>query len=126
MLAARRGVPYSLGEETSPLLGAARTAGRHGFHFAAWVAERLRRAGCQVTLWDGEGGPAVVWGQAGEGFHFGFTSVSLRRRSLLSYSHPVVQPPDPLDQWVTPPFEPSVREGKLFARGVSDDSRSRS
>ena len=115
MLAERRGVPYSLGEETSPLLGPARTAGRHGFHFAAWVAERLRRAGCQVTLWDGEGGPAVVWGQVGEG-----------RRSLLSYSHPVVQPPDPLDQWVTPPFEPSVREGKLFARGVSDDSRSRS
>ena len=77
---------------------------------AAWVADRLRRAGCHVSLWDGEGGPAVVWGQAGEG-----------RRSLLSYSHYDVQPADPIDQWLSPPFEPSVREGKLFARGVSDD-----
>ena len=41
--------------------------------------------------------------------------------TLLIYGHYDVQPPDPLDQWKTPPFEPTVRDGKLFARGASDD-----
>lgn len=42
-------------------------------------------------------------------------------RTLLFYNHYDVQPPEPLDLWITPPFEPSRRDGKLFARGVSDD-----
>jgi acetylornithine deacetylase/succinyl-diaminopimelate desuccinylase-like protein len=41
--------------------------------------------------------------------------------TVLIYGHYDVQPPDPLDKWITPPFTPTVREGKLFARGVSDD-----
>jgi acetylornithine deacetylase/succinyl-diaminopimelate desuccinylase-like protein len=43
------------------------------------------------------------------------------RPTLLIYGHYDVQPPDPLDEWKTPPFSPTVREGKLFARGASDD-----
>jgi succinyl-diaminopimelate desuccinylase len=39
----------------------------------------------------------------------------------LVYGHYDVQPPDPLDLWQTPPFEPSVRDGKVFARGATDD-----
>lgn len=41
--------------------------------------------------------------------------------TVLLYGHYDVQPPDPLDEWVSPPFEPTVREGRLFARGVGDN-----
>jgi acetylornithine deacetylase/succinyl-diaminopimelate desuccinylase-like protein len=40
---------------------------------------------------------------------------------MLVYGHYDVQPPDPLDLWISPPFEPSRREGNLFARGATDD-----
>ncbi len=43
------------------------------------------------------------------------------RPTVLVYGHYDVQPPDPLDQWQTPPFEPSVRDGCLYARGATDD-----
>ena len=41
--------------------------------------------------------------------------------TVLVYGHYDVQPPEPLDQWTTPPFEPTRRDGKLFARGATDD-----
>jgi len=40
---------------------------------------------------------------------------------VLFYGHYDVQPPDPLDQWHSPPFEPTVRDGAMYARGASDD-----
>jgi acetylornithine deacetylase/succinyl-diaminopimelate desuccinylase-like protein len=43
------------------------------------------------------------------------------RPTVLCYGHYDVQPPDPLDLWKTPPFEPSIRDGNLYARGSSDD-----
>src|SRR3989304_5555082 len=42
-------------------------------------------------------------------------------RTLLFYDHYDVQPPDPLHAWTTPPFEPSIRDGKLYARGAADN-----
>jgi len=42
-------------------------------------------------------------------------------RRILLYNHYDVQPPEPLDQWLSPPFTPTLRDGKLFARGVMDD-----
>lgn len=39
----------------------------------------------------------------------------------LVYGHYDVQPPDPLDEWITPPFEPTVRDGNVYARGATDD-----
>lgn len=41
--------------------------------------------------------------------------------TLLIYGHYDVQPPEPLDKWETPPFEPSIRNGKIYARGVGDN-----
>jgi acetylornithine deacetylase/succinyl-diaminopimelate desuccinylase-like protein len=41
--------------------------------------------------------------------------------TVLVYGHYDVQPPDPLDEWTSPPFEPTVRDGNLFARGATDD-----
>src|SRR5205085_1434374 len=41
--------------------------------------------------------------------------------TVLLYGHYDVQPPDPLDKWVSPPFEPAIRDGRVYARGAGDN-----
>src|SRR5213594_4445500 len=77
-----------------------------------WVAGELRRLGCREVQFLASGTHPVVWGVGPE---------VPRAPTLLIYGHYDVQPPDPLDEWTTPPFEPTVRDGKLFARGAADD-----
>jgi acetylornithine deacetylase/succinyl-diaminopimelate desuccinylase-like protein len=77
---------------------------------AALVGEMLRSRGFHVELMD-TGGAPVVFGE----LHGGSA------KTLLIYNHYDVQPPEPLELWETPPFEPSLRNGRLFGRGVSDD-----
>src|SRR5689334_23627170 len=74
---------------------------------AEWVAAQLRRLGCrEVELLANETHP-VVWGVG---------AAVPGAPTLLIYGHYDVQPPDPLAEWMSPPFEPVVRDGKLFAR----------
>lgn len=79
---------------------------------AAWLQDEFRRLGFPVIeLLEGRGHP-LVWaeGPAAPG-----------RPTLLIYGHYDVQPPDPLEEWNTPPFDATVRDGKLYARGAADD-----
>jgi acetylornithine deacetylase/succinyl-diaminopimelate desuccinylase-like protein len=79
---------------------------------AAWLMEQFRGLGCPVVqLLEGDGHP-VVWAESPrlEG-----------KPTVLCYGHYDVQPVDPLDEWVSPPFQPTVRDGKLYARGAVDD-----
>ncbi|MDP3183896.1 MAG: M20/M25/M40 family metallo-hydrolase [Anaerolineales bacterium] len=82
---------------------------------AALVAGMLRKRGFTAEIMPtgnefGEGAPVVLGERKGK-----------NDKTLLFYNHYDVQPPEPLELWETPPFEPSLREGKLFGRGVSDD-----
>ena len=87
--------------------------------YAAGIADaaeilraRLDRIGLrEVQLLDGGGHPAV----------YGSWLDAPGAPTLLIYGHYDVQPPDPVELWHTPPFEPTVIDGRIFARGASDD-----
>ncbi|MDZ4673982.1 MAG: dipeptidase [Gemmatimonadota bacterium] len=79
---------------------------------AHWLIGHLEGLGCpKVELLKGKGHP-VVWAEGPR---------VPGRPTLLIYGHYDVQPVDPLHEWVTPPFTPTVRDGKLYARGSADD-----
>jgi acetylornithine deacetylase/succinyl-diaminopimelate desuccinylase-like protein len=77
---------------------------------AALTAEMLKSRGFFVEIFATGGSPVVYAERPGRS-----------NKTLLFYNHYDVQPPEPLELWESPPFEPSLREGKLYARGVSDD-----
>ena len=74
------------------------------------VVRILERHGFQVQKFETPGNPIVV-GHAG----------GKSTRSMLLYNHYDVQPPEPLELWTTPPFQPTLRNGALYARGAADD-----
>jgi acetylornithine deacetylase/succinyl-diaminopimelate desuccinylase-like protein len=76
---------------------------------AEWVARKFEEAGAEARIMETDGHP-VVFAEIGEG-----------PKTLLSYGHYDVQPPEPLDLWESDPFEPTDRNGGLYARGVADD-----
>jgi acetylornithine deacetylase/succinyl-diaminopimelate desuccinylase-like protein len=79
---------------------------------ADWVGAELRRLGCKRVEFLGSETHPVVWGEG---------PAVPGAPTLLLYGHYDVQPPDPLAEWTTPPFEPTVRDGRLYARGAADD-----
>jgi acetylornithine deacetylase/succinyl-diaminopimelate desuccinylase-like protein len=78
---------------------------------ARFVADELRELGLRVEIIPTEGHPLV----------YAESQQRPDRKTLLFYGHYDVQPVDPLEQWHTPPFEPVIKDGKLYARGASDD-----
>jgi len=79
---------------------------------AEWVAAHLQSAGIQKVQILPTARHPVVYGEWLD---------APGAPTLLIYGHYDVQPPDPLDAWRNPPFEPRIDEGRLYARGVSDD-----
>jgi acetylornithine deacetylase/succinyl-diaminopimelate desuccinylase-like protein len=81
----------------------------------AECAELVRRlmteAGIDARLLAAGGYPVV----------FGEVRVPEAARTVLVYGHYDVQPPEPLDAWQTPPFEPTIRDGRIYARGAGDN-----
>ncbi|HLA88187.1 MAG TPA: M20/M25/M40 family metallo-hydrolase [Anaerolineales bacterium] len=77
---------------------------------AALVKEMLEKRGFKAEIMATEGAPVVFAERKGKS-----------AKTLLIYNHYDVQPPEPLELWESPPFEPEVRNGKMYGRGVSDD-----
>lgn len=78
---------------------------------ALWLADRFREAGFAAGAHPTGGHPAVVAEWRG----------AKGAPTVLVYGHYDVQPAEPLEAWTSPPFEPAVRGGNLYARGASDD-----
>lgn len=79
---------------------------------ASWIADALRTAGLEhVEIHETKGHPIIY----ADHLH------APGKPTVLIYGHYDVQPVDPLHLWETPPFEPTIRDGKLYARGATDD-----
>jgi acetylornithine deacetylase/succinyl-diaminopimelate desuccinylase-like protein len=90
----------SVSAENGPAMGQA----------ADFVVDLCRTVGIHTELSPQPAGPPIIVGKAGAG-----------EKCLMIYNHYDVQPPDPLDEWRSPPFDPQIRDGKMFARGVADN-----
>jgi len=77
---------------------------------ARWLVDHLAGIGLESKLIEGKGHP-IVWARA----------QGQSDRRLIIYGHYDVQPEDPLEEWLSPPFEPEIRNGLLYARGATDD-----
>lgn len=79
---------------------------------ANWVVEYLKNIGFTVDMWRSEGHPVIFAENLAAG---------PKAPTLLIYNHYDVQPVDPLELWKSPPFEPTERNGEIFARGAQDN-----
>src|SRR5579859_6549740 len=90
---------------------------------AEWLVAHLAATGFPVTeIWETGGLPAVYaeW-PAAQPATAGGPGQSNTAPTVLVYGHHDVQPVEPLDEWISPPFEPIQQDGLLIGRGASDD-----
>src|SRR5437762_4940874 len=78
---------------------------------AQWLSEKLTKIGLESKVVPTAGHP-IVWAQ---------NKHQAGRKTVLLYGHYDVQPPDPLDLWESPPFDPVLKDGFVFARGATDN-----
>jgi acetylornithine deacetylase/succinyl-diaminopimelate desuccinylase-like protein len=78
---------------------------------AEWLVKKLQAIGLETELVPTAGHP-VVWAR---------NKQQPGRRTVMIYGHYDVQPPDPLELWESPPFEPVLKNGYVFARGATDN-----
>jgi succinyl-diaminopimelate desuccinylase len=78
---------------------------------AEWMAEQFERLGLKTELIPTAGHPLV----------YAESPPVPGKPVALVYGHYDVQPPEPLEEWISPPFEPTVRSGNIYARGATDD-----
>jgi acetylornithine deacetylase/succinyl-diaminopimelate desuccinylase-like protein len=78
---------------------------------AEWVASQFKNMGLKPEVIPTKGHPLV----------YAETPAVPGKPVVLCYGHYDVQPPEPLDEWISPPFEPTVRDGNIYARGATDD-----
>lgn len=77
-----------------------------------WLANYLMQIGLKVSLWEKDGHPPCILAEYIK---------DENAKTVLFYGHYDVQPVDPLELWDSPPFEPEVRDGEIYARGACDD-----
>ncbi len=80
-------------------------------HAAEWLEKKLAELKFDTKIYETKGHPIV----------YGEHIVDKTKPTILIYGHYDVQSPDPLEAWITPPFEPTIRDNNLYARGVADD-----
>jgi succinyl-diaminopimelate desuccinylase len=78
---------------------------------ADWMTAKFRSIGLETQRVETDGHPIV----------YAESAPVPDRPTVLVYGHYDVQPPDPLDEWMSPPFEPTRRDGNIYARGATDD-----
>src|SRR5690606_5168075 len=79
---------------------------------AEYLQQKLEAAGADKVEICETGGHPIVYGEK---------IIDKHLPTVLVYGHYDVQPPDPLELWESPPFEPQIRDGKIYARGACDD-----
>ena len=78
---------------------------------AHWLVEKLNKIGLETQLVSTPGHP-IVWAK---------NKHKAGRKTVMLYGHYDVQPPDPLDLWDSPPFDPVLKDGYVYARGATDN-----
>ena len=105
-----------------PTIGAETLHLRDCVHCATWLKKWLRKIGASVELLTPQPSTSNLQPSTSIPVVFGELKGAEGAPTVLVYGHYDVQPPDPLDKWLTPPFEPTMKDdGRVYCRGAQDD-----